>query len=364
MSYNPILPRPQGTNISKLREFLNQSKSMVIVGDSITEGSNASDYRNDGFVGILRKAIQLEYDTLNHGFENLRADTNAVNKYHTVTLSGFANSLDDGYYGGTGCGSSINGGYVQVNFTGKSCKLAYQKLWNGGVFDVELDGVVVSQVYTSVTNVTDNYSTSTPINAETNGSHVIKFIKKDANPTTLLGVEYYEDLSIVKPCLHNVGRSSMRASRIINSVIDIYCTNGIVILCLGVNDHNNLESLATFQTKLELFADNIKEKNGFLLLCDFMFDNNQLSTNSPQVTSKPYKDVIKKVALMYPEFDYIDFANVWFNDTQKNKDSGLLSSDGIHPTVIGHESIANEILKHIGLPYTKQMLIKLPVVRV
>lgn len=44
---------------------------------------------------------------------------------------------------------------------------------------------------------------------------------------------------------------------------------------------------------------------------------------------------------------------MWLSAESSNKFLGYLDADGVHPTDAGHEFIANEIMRVIGLPYTK-----------
>jgi hypothetical protein len=344
----------------KLRSILKTGKKLLLIGDSISEGSNTGDFQNDGFGGIIRKAFQLEYDTLNYGFENLREGVNDCNRIHSLTNSGFTITLDDTYYGGTKASSITQDAFLQLDFTGKNIQVVYARRADGGVLDLEYDGVVLGQLYTVTANPGAKFSVGgiTTNSGVKYGSHTLKLIKKDTNPTDILGIYYYEDnTNLPRSMFSNLGCSSVRLSRLEDAVIDYYCTDNAVILALGVNDFHHSETLATFKAKLGRFASNLSTNKGYLLVCDFMFDANQDSTYEPIGKASVYKNAIKEVMADYPEFEVLDFADLWYGDNTANIAYGLLDADAVHPTALGHESIANILLRHIGMPYHKTSLV-------
>jgi hypothetical protein len=104
------------------------------------------------------------------------------------------------------------------------------------------------------------------------------------------------------------------------------------------------KNIDTFSSKLTYICEKVVSINGSLVICDFMFSLNQ---------DNAYKTAIRNIAKQYPQFVYLDFAELWFSNITINKFSELLSSDGVHPTPKGHKFIAETIMKTIGIPYQK-----------
>jgi hypothetical protein len=337
------------TNVDRFRNLVRTpatEQALVLVGDSITEGTKTSDYVNDGYAGIVRKAFQTDYGTKNYGFENL--SNYGVTKSIVVALNGFTVTLNSNYYGGVLASSSVSGSFIDFSYTGKDVKIVYGGRADGGIINVYIDsdfGSPAATIDTSDIGSISNASISANIPLSEWSGHTIRLEKADNNPTDLCGVMFYNDGSTVAPILHNVGITSIALSDIPNNILDAYCNNGTVVLALGVNDQNYGRDINTFTTKLDYVANKMRANKGTLIFVDFMF-------SLPY--SNAYKKAIRDTQFNYPEFDIIDFAQLWFSDLTMNKSSGLLDADGIHPTISGHEFIANTLMRHMGLPYTKK----------
>ena len=328
---------------------------LYIVGDSISEGTASLDFTKDGYANIIVQAINKFCGVKNRGFVNFRdlSSYAGVTNFHTINRTGFNDNpapfFDSNNFGGVRVSSSVANDCLQVIYTGNDAKVVYVCRADGGTLQVNLDGVNVGTVDTTLLNgYPNNYcAESVPIVVGSYGLHTIKLIKLDNKPTDLIGMIYGVNLSIVSPMVHNVGRSSITLTEIPDNMIDVYSKSGMAILALGVNDQLLNKDINTFKAKLKRFCDNAVAADGSLIICDFMFS---------LANDNIYELALKDIATQYPQFIYLDFSELWFQDMVMNKYSGLLSNDGIHPTIAGHEFIANTILKFMGLPYTKQDL--------
>jgi hypothetical protein len=333
-----------------LSRELNKESAIVVIGDSISEGSTATDFQNDAYVGILRKALNIEYANKNFGYESVYVDP-TKNKYHTLSSFNFSLDLNPNYYGGVVAKSVINGAYLITTYIGKDLKLVYAGRADGGVLSVTVDGTLWGYIDTSVIGNYPNGCISLPIITSTWDEHVVIFQKTDTKPTDICGMIYYEDVNKFQPMVQNVSRSGIYASQIPNTILEQYTENKMVILALGVNDFGVSASVSLYRSKLEYVASRIATSKGTLIFVDFIFS---------EPSSNLYKKAMREVALSYPQFGYIDFAKVWFGNTAENIASGLLNPDGVHPTDYGHEQIAQVLLRNLNLPYSKQSVKYVP----
>lgn len=333
-----------------LSRYPTKEKAIVIVGDSISAGYSAADFQNDSWGGIVRKAINIDSGNKNYGFESFSLDP-LNNNYQTLGSFNFGIFFDPTVYGGTRASSVVAGAYLTSTFVGKDCKLVYVGRADGGVLNVTVDGVLWGTIDTSVIGPFPSGTISATITTSIWGRHEVKLEKADADPTDLCGMMFYEDASVIKPIVHNVSRNAISCTEIPEVIFEQYADNSMVILSLGVNDQMHNFSIDTFKSRINYVAGKVSDNKGSMIIVDFMF-------NSP--STSVYKQALKELSDRYRQFDYIDFAQIWFGDQNKNIASGLLDPDGLHPTKAGHEQIAQVILKHMNLPYTKKMVAFVP----
>lgn len=344
------------------RKTTPEAAPLYIIGDSISEGATTLDYSNDGYANILVQAFAkaFGFSKAHRGFVGFKDVTvyAGTTNFHSIVYNGFSGGyphyFNDIYFGGVLTSSSVLGDKLTVTYTGKDCRLAFVRRNDGGLLKITVDGVVKPNVDTSLnTGYTfDKFNLSAPfVSAGTeklaDSTHTIIIEKLDNKPTDLCGMIYADNCYVLSPIAYNVGRSSIALANIPNDVLDIYTHSGMAILALGVNDQLLATDINVFTQKVNYICNAIATQKGSLLICDFMFS--LPSTNA-------YKQVLKNAALQYG-FQLLDFASLFFGDTTINKNNGLLNTtDGVHPTIQGHELIANVIMKVIGLPYNKQSL--------
>jgi len=331
---------------------------LILVGDSITEGSNAIDWKEDNYASIIKKAWQNKYGNNNLGFapfdmvvyDNIPSST----KYpHYVTRSGFSiyYAFKDDYFGGCAIRSNTIGEWVETTFTGKDTVIVYeQDSSNGSILEVFLDGVSVGTIDTKAASTNflsgpvAKASFSIPITAANYGLHTIRLVNTQAKTATLCGAVYLEDSANIAPLVFNCGRSSISLSDIPNNILDIYAgSTGLSVLALGVNDQLNSKPLATFKSKIEYFLSRVTTVEGKCILLDFMF-------SLPE--SNAYKTALRDRAWVYG-YPFADIGKQWLQGTTENQFLSYLDADGIHPTTPGQAYIACEALRMMAMPYTK-----------
>ncbi|KIF80769.1 SGNH/GDSL hydrolase family protein [Noviherbaspirillum autotrophicum] len=361
----PLPKAPRESDNFKTDRFFSYAKvtdrfqPILVIGDSISEGSNAAVWTKDNYASIIRKAIQRKYQNANFGFANFNLAAQdgspSATKYpHVVTHSGFAltayGGFTDSYYGGTVLKSATAGDWVEVSYTGKDVVVVYGQDAAGAILNVTLDGVLIGTIDTKAASATSiagsgvNGSFSTVIAVPAWGSHTIRLTNTENKNVALCGMVYLEESAVKSPVLFNLGRSSLTLSDMDNNLLDMYArSTGMSILALGVNDNLLAKPIVTFKAKLKRYLSGVKAINGECVICDFIF-------NEP--SSNAYKSALRDYAYIYG-FPYLDFGRMWFSDQTANKFAKLLDTDNVHPTDAGHEFIANEIMRCIGLNYDK-----------
>ncbi len=331
---------------------------LFIAGDSCSEGTLSTDWKVDSFAAIVRMAWQKRYQNTNIGFANF--DTFIFDTYpsttqylHNVTHSGFNvfNSFQDSYFGGTAIRSTTSGEYVEMAYYGKDAHVVYeQDATNGAILQVSVDGVVVGTIDTKVVSTSFlslsalKASISGPIVVAGNGNHIIRLTNTENKTATLCGMVYVDNAADVSPVVFNMGRSSIAMSDIPDNILDIYAKqSGKSILALGVNDDLLTKPIATFKAKVRRYLNGVVSVSGTCVVLDFIFS---------KPASNAYKTVLREYAYAYG-MPYIDFARLWLGSTANNKFLKYLADDGVHPTDFGHEFIAHEVLRVMGVPYDK-----------
>ncbi len=346
---------------SKFTNYLNaqgsgsQGQPLYIIGDSIPEGSNSSNFAEKSYVALLRKTFNKVFSNRNYGFANFNFRVpNAVSDPHIVTRNGFTSSVVDGdsfnpnYFGGIMIESGSAGEWVEFTYTGKDFLIVYGENPGGGTIDVALDGAPFASIDTAVvpaqkyTGSTSNGRFSAPLTPSKWGLHTVRLTTTSAASVRLCGVVYCENFStkISSPTIFNLGRSSITLSEIPDNLLSAYCNGGTIMLSIGVNDDLLSKPIAVFRAKLELVLNKIKTLNGSAIVTDFIFSKG--STNQ-------YKFALRELASKYG-FKLFDFNQLWFSSETENLFSKLLDTDAVHPTDAGHLDIAKNICEYIKLP--------------
>ena len=338
-----------------------QGQPLYVIGDSIPEGTDSTNFAEFGYAALLRKSINKAYNNRNYGFANFNFRVpQAVNQPHVVTRSGFdvitgseGDSFNSDYFGGIVIESDAAGQWVEFTYTGKDFLIVYGENALGGSVDVTLDGTPFSTIDTSVvptqryTGSSTNGRFSDPLTPSKWGLHTVRLTTTSSAPVRLCGVVYCESFSskINSPTVFNVGRSSLALSNVPDELLEAYCNSGTILLSMGVNDDLGSLPIEVFRSKVELVLNKVNSLNGNAIVNDFIF--NKSTTNN-------YKFALRELASKYG-FKYFDFYELWFGESSANIFSNLLDDDNVHPTDYGHLNIAKNICNYINLPLNTEV---------
>jgi lysophospholipase L1-like esterase len=330
----------------------NQLNPIYIVGDSITEGAGSTDVTTKSYAAIIRSSINKHFGNRNFGFFNfnLISPETIDGKYvRGKTTSGSITSifLDSGF-GGIMVQLNSVGAYYEFKAICKDIAIVYAQDAGGGSAEVTIDGVsrgtfnsASSGATADIAGVTTQGQFTNFFNGQKWDLHTIRITCTTAgNGVRLLGATM-TDGNYRVPTVFNVGRSSLRTVQIPDALLQSYASSGCSILALGVNDQANNTDIVEFERKLRVLLDRIVLLNSECIMLDFIFN---------QPSSNPYKAVIKNLAVEYDR-KLFDFSELWFGSQAPNVSNNLLTSDGVHPSDIGHAFIARTVLDYIGVPF-------------
>lgn len=131
-------------------------------------------------------------------------------------------------------------------------------------------------------------------------------------------------------------------------------------LLVGVNDvwrafdSNNGTGIKRFEKIYDIFLDEMKQElpdTKLIIFGAFVLEG-RATTNTPEQPDryKKFRAEVEKVAEVTKAlaekygYKYIDLQKI-FDEAEKNTPASELLSDGVHPTLKGHELIKNEWLK-------------------
>lgn len=126
----------------------------------------------------------------------------------------------------------------------------------------------------------------------------------------------------------------------------------IVTLCIGVGDvlrkYNNsgLEPVdcETYKKNLKIMINKLKEINAhIILLSPYVIDKDNNSKKFLDI--QKHVEMCQDIATEY-NLDYINLQNVFYNYLQ-HLDNTMLSSDSVHPNIVGHTIISKLILEKL-----------------
>lgn len=356
---------PQGGVIGKVRlgdvdKWF--GKSINLLGDSISWGSNTPDVFNDSYCGVLRKFLQIEHQTDAIGFVSiLGSNTNAVgtyNDFHSVTTIGSwsFNDLESASetINGMSRSSSSIGAYLDVvaPVVNTSFRVMYRAKSTGGTFKVSNDGGATFAA--DVSTVGDDVSAITPIYTMVNngsGDCDIR-IEVVGGYVEILGIQYFNSFDDVM--FNNFSHPGRRTYDISTDAIDDACSGSTLVWSLGFNDKGFTGAdRDVVISKLDYMRDKVVERGIKLYVVDLNWGQNETNWLRIELI-RIAREVDGATYIPFPELISKNGFSIGSGDLQA---LGFLS-DGAHPTPEGHAYVAETIAKNMGLSVSAKGLIE------
>ena len=308
-------------------------KSINVLGTSISHGANAFDIVNQSWTGIMRKFIQEEFNTTNHGYVSMINISNSVGTYidyHTINPIGSwiktltSNTIGFGSYKSSTLGDKLE---LTIKKPFKYFRVLYKRQTNGGVISAKI-GTTVLDINTSGSLFNAGISTKIEVYGEPDYPVVLTLEKKDNNPTEILGVMYYDNEDDV--FFNNYSRSGLTLNEIDNNILDYICKTNILFFELGHNDRYGKTDIAIFKNKIDRIISNVNTNKVKLVVLDTLWYEG--NTDKYRVELKRLADSTNAI--------YIPFHEIMnYSDNTEWKNNDFLS-DFSHPSPNGHKQIA------------------------
>jgi len=324
--------------IAKLKAGAQLFVNVSIIGDSISEGANATVWQTGGYIGLVRSKMQAKYGDAGLGMIPTYYPFNGPLWKYTAGFTEASN---------WGCASRARtataaGEKATLDFNGTGVGVVYAKRTDWGTFEIWIDGVLNQTVDTSqATTVGGAVTTITGLTA---GAHTLE-IRKTSDGKQIMLVGAYEIKGTSGVRVHNCSRyGSIVAEHspfnIMAASIDVFAPR-LTIISLTANDYGTQTSLATYTSGLQQIITRAKATGDVLLL------SSGIRTETYSVPQREYVNAMKGLALAN-NCAYIDLFNRWSGDAvYATNILGYFTSSTVHPNDYGMQDMATAILKVI-----------------
>ena len=326
-------------------------KSINVLGTSISHGANAFDIVNQSWTGIMRKFLQEEFNTTNHGYVSMINISNSVGTYvdyHTINPIGSwvktltSNTIGFGSYKSSTLGDKLE---LTIKKPFKYFRVLYKRQANGGVITAKI-GTTVKDITTNGTYFGAGISTEIEVYGNPDYPVVLTLEKKDNNPTEILGIIYYDNVDDI--ILNNYSRSGLTLTEIDDNILDYICKTNILFFELGHNDKYSNTDISLFKNKIDRVISNINTNKTKLIVLDTIWYEGD--TDKYRIELKRLADSTNAI--------YIPFHEIMnYSDNTEWKNNGFLS-DFSHPSPYGHQQIAEITSKKCKLGVTSKSIVE------
>lgn len=319
------------------------------VGDSISQGSAAYNAEDDSWVGILRKAIQLELDTNNYGsinFYGVNGTVDIMRSFSTNATTGWSFANSSVSHGRalsfislkTSIANATTTGYFRSANTYKFKKILIEvaKNSNAGEVQVKINGTLI----TTINCRSDNPATEM-ITVDTAGFGFLNYIQfiNVSGTNEILNIYYMNDLD--KVVFNNYANSGERLTGLTDERIDGIFDCSFLFFSLGHNTVTDAEMDRIFGKCKTAF----NKHKPLMVVNDFSWNTARSNVSAKlkkfaEETNSAYVKIIEPV-----------------ENTQSLINSGFLV-DASHPTESGHNVIADTILAAIHTTFQSKKSIE------
>ncbi len=334
--------------------------SVVINGDSVTQGANAGYYMDNGWAYKVKRALMEAYQTKSYGYLNVSLKqgfvddpTGAYRWYQptsdgTVTENEFAPNSIGGAQVTLGVGQYFQWEFNRADKWSKDiipAQTRYRIVFNDSTGSVR---VTASGSDSSIDTViaTSGTGTSAVLALPSSWDGTIRITQETGAPV-INGIVLMEREDAY--CIHMIYNGGRATDEISDDVYSKLITNAdLYIHALGINDFFT-PNQPVFEAKMATIQAAIEaSQTTKCLVLDFgwVMPRNHYVRQGLRALARNVEN----------ETVFIDVPQVLANggpelstDTLKDPSYLWLSSDGVHPFLNGHQTIANLVLAELGL---------------
>jgi lysophospholipase L1-like esterase len=315
--------------------------NVAVIGDSITEGYNATDRPIQGYVGLLRTYYQAKYGDAGYGYVAPYC-TGATYPYSWVYSGTWSNGAPSGEgYGPWNAVRWATGATNQATITilGDAFDIHYvRNSFTNSTWTYTVDGGPPISVVQTASASSIVYEVAS-ITGLTYGGHTIQISAPVTNYVFLIGITAKRANSGVR--VHNVGRNGQSASYGNQAEKTKWISRlapSLTIIALTTNDFAGQTALSTYNTNLGRIIAQGK------LTGDVLCIGANPRNVSLAIPQSSYHAQMQQLAAAN-NAGFIDFLALWVNNANQLANGWV--SDGVHPTDAGHAEYRNTILAHL-----------------
>lgn len=329
-------------------------KTVNIIGDSISQGLNSDLFYDYSWAALFKEAIAKKYGTHNIGFVSLLDRTNEAvpgREIHTVS---FPQGEWERYYVS---GNTPGGMSYATHEQGAILRIEVNRQEGGK--DRHINGFYVyypEGPYRSTITVQVNGQELAVIDAnrsEVNGCGRSEYIALPENcpdevqidliagdctnkSVIISGISYIDDPDDL--IVNNYSLSGIELVQIDDDALQKMCKANVVILTLGTNDAGLGADIGIFNSKL----DRVKyacQENGSLLIIGNMIWDREADPDYASAYKNALRDAADEAGGYYLDFNFARIRSDKFLEASRPWD--------VHPTVIGHDLIAQVLCEYL-----------------
>jgi hypothetical protein len=316
--------------------------SIAFYGDSISvgawAGSTNDSWNANGFVGLLRTALQSKYGNGGQGFLDL-------GRYEWVKTGTWSALAGYGPFGFSFYASNDPTSYWTLTVAdGDNLDIVYARGSGYGSFDVVVDGG--SPITVTPTGSADASTQTANVSLGSSGAHTV-VIKAPASGTLyLIGASIYKGSNGL--VVHDIARSGSAVNDMANQIntklgVLPFLTPRLNMIGYVANDFGTQTALSSYNTRLTTLATKLKTYGDVML---WMPPDSGVTGKAIPVTS--YEQVVRDVSSSNGLFWY-DVHRAWGSYAQAVALGYMF--DTTHPNTAGHaamETLFMSVFSQLG----------------
>ena len=340
-SYNlDVGLRKWRSQLASMQVSTDKTLNIQFLGDSITEGIGSdtikSNWLTKGYVGLVRQSLANKFGDVGTGFIPTYYPTGSP--FWTFS-AGFVNYSSYGVNGQTRMSTSI-GSTAQITFNGTGFVLMVLKFGVGGSFNVSVDG----GANTLYTTIDPEFSSGlmTIASGLTDGTHTILITVTTGYSVYISGGYPIKGTKGIRcNMMGKSGQTSQPASGYPDckpALIGAW-NPALTVISFTANDFTSQTNLTTYTGYIQKLIDWAVFYNSDVLLTTI-----GMRSEVYNIKQERYFEVIRILAKKN-NVALLDVSKRWVSPTSATT-LGYYD-DLVHPSAIGHQDIANILMKTI-----------------
>lgn len=323
---------------SRITELNSEILNINCIGDSLTIGShagnNSSEWRLEGYIGILNSLFAEKYEDVGNGL--LNAGYGLLSDYWT-TQGTWNYQYTFGFPSFCRYTTEENA-IIETIFNGTGVDVYFAKASDAGTVEILIDNVLVETVdcYEDIL-FANSYAFVVQITELNEGEHTLTVRKtNDTKRVYFLGACETKGTEGVRVnCMGASGQNSgaIKTQGIKDMTSSVLWDAPLTIIAYGVNDFKEQVSISTFKTNIQSIITEAQKTGDVILLYPSIRDNSSLIV-SRSIGQSEYVQALHDLAILN------DVCFVDMYSSLRNKENTYIY-DTVHLNETGHSKLGN-----------------------